>query len=381
MRVLLTVHHRLNPDQGAPGATMALGAALADLGCEVEFFDFQKAFPNLQADDDVKLFLRFPWQAARFLKTEAHRFDVIDATTGDSWVWAARGRPGAKAGDALVTRSHGLEHIVDRSEREFARKNNQPLSWKYPLYHGGFRLWEVARSLRLADHCFLLNEEDAQFARDRLKIDAARISVTPNGVRDLFFDGPPAKARPVPPLRLAFVGSWVTRKGIVALTDAVARLAAVGMELALSCYGTGASEATVRAAFTPEVQERVHVTPLYRNEDLPGLLAEHDILLFPSLAEGFGLALIEAMACGLAPISTPVGIAPQAIRSGENGRIIPLNDGEALANAARELAANPDGLLAMRRQAQATAQAYRWRAIAEKTLATYERTRGERRPA
>src|SRR5438552_18268162 len=139
VRVLLCLHHRLDPDAGAPGATLELGRALEEADCAVDYYGYEQAFRGV-GSESAAYRLRFPWQLARFLGRRARGFDVIDCTTGDAWVWAACGRPGAARGTALVTRSHGLEHVSDERERGAARRYGEPLSWKHPLYHGGFRL-------------------------------------------------------------------------------------------------------------------------------------------------------------------------------------------------------------------------------------------------
>src|SRR5881397_3172961 len=108
MRVLLCLHQRLDPDLGAPGATLALGAALQRRGCRVEYFSYDEAYGQLR-EERARHQLRFPWRAATFLLRRARRFDVVDASTGDAWVWASLGRL-RSARTALVTRSHGLEH-------------------------------------------------------------------------------------------------------------------------------------------------------------------------------------------------------------------------------------------------------------------------------
>ena len=47
MRVLLCVHHRLERDAGAPGATLELGRALEAAGCEVDYYGYEQAFRGL----------------------------------------------------------------------------------------------------------------------------------------------------------------------------------------------------------------------------------------------------------------------------------------------------------------------------------------------
>jgi glycosyltransferase involved in cell wall biosynthesis len=376
MRVLLTLHHHLDPDLGAPGATLAMGRALEGAGCQVDYLSFEKVYGG-RTDSawNVRHSLRFPWRAADFLARHGAEFDVVDASTGDAWVWASRGRPGAQPSPALVTRSHGLEHIADRQARAEAKAAGTRLSWKYPVYHGGFRLWEVARSMRLAHRVILLNEFDREFARDVLKVAEERLAIVPMGVADYFFGpdllaGPPASGAP---LRLAFLGSWIPRKGNRTVIEMARLVREAGLAFELTLMGTGSAERkAILAEFDPAVREAVRVIPRFAHTGLPDLLRGVDVLLFPSLAEGFSRALIEAMACGLAPVATPVGGAPAVIRSGDNGILVPAGDAAALARAVTDLARAPERLLAMRRRAQEDAAQYRWDSIARQTVAVYE---------
>ncbi|MBV9848955.1 MAG: glycosyltransferase family 4 protein [Armatimonadetes bacterium] len=372
MRVLLALHHQLDPNQGAPGATLSLGQALEAAGCEVEYFGFEHAYPK-QVTYSVKHAVQFPWRLAAFLSRCGSRFDIIDASTGDSWVWAAQRRPGACECHALITRSHGLEHAVDQQVRATAKGGGTPLSWKYPVYHGGYRLWEVKKSLQQADHCILLNEADCRYVCNNFHVPSERVSVTPMGISDRYCGLPPPARRADPKLRLAFVGSWIPRKGTKTMVETVMRLRRAGLDFALSIFGSG--KAPVWDDFSATLHERLDVRPEYRNAELPSLLLDHDILLCPSLAEGFSRALVEAMACGLAPIATPVGAAPSVIETGKNGILVPVNASSRIADAVLHLASHRDVLFQIQCEAQNTAQAYRWDTLAANTISIYESAR------
>lgn len=384
MRVLLGIHHPLDPNLGAPGVTLALGQALSALGCEVMYHGYGEAFPG-DTRDTVWHGVRFPWALARWLAREASRFDVLDVTTGDAWPWARLGRPGARARHALLTRSHGLEHVVSEQLRADVRAGRATVSWKYPLYHGGFRLWEVRQSLLVADHSVLLNAHDAAFARERLGVPAEKLSVIPHGLDAAFLDLPPPGRTPDAvsehaPLRVACVGSWIQRKGREDVVAVASALAARGVPFTLSLYGTGLGVDEVLGSFPAAVRERLHVVPKYVHAELPRLLARDEVLLFPSHAEGFGMALVEAMACGLAPVSSPVGVAPQVVRNGQTGRLIPIGDVSGLVGALCRFAEDREQLQSLRQAAQAEVKNLSWRDIAARTLSLYEtvlRNRGE----
>ncbi len=372
MRILLALHHTLDPTYGAPGVTLSLGAVLQSLGCQVEYFGFEEAFGSGAPLNGAWPTIKFPWLVARFLRRRAGDFDVMDVTSGDNWVWASRGRPGAKSPHALITRSHGLEHVLNREvRRALAAKGEKP-SWKFPIYWAGYREWEVRQSLLRSDMNILLNESDRDFAVAQLRVPATKITVLPNGIAPAFEQTSEPAGPDSGPLRLAFVGSWIDRKGIATVIESLRLIAAGGMDCRLTIYGARISAESVIGMFDAAVRPRVEVVPTFAHAQLPALLAKEEILLFPSRSEGFSLALTEAMACGLAPIATPVGGAPQLIDEGTNGMLIPVDDASALAAAVTRLGADRAALLAMRRAARSTALQYGWGRIGRRTLDLYE---------
>ena len=88
--------------------------------------------------------------------------------------------------------------------------------------------------------------------------------------------------------------------------------------------------------------------------DLPGALADADIFLLPSETESFGLAALEALACGVPVIASDVGGLPEVIRDGEVGFLCPLGDVAAMAARARRLLDDPV------RRREMSAAARRW---------------------
>jgi glycosyltransferase involved in cell wall biosynthesis len=260
--------------------------------------------------------------------------------------------------------------VADERNRRAARDRTVPLSWKYPIYHGGLRLWEVRRSLVLADRCVLLNTFDRDYVHDRLGVPAERLVVIPNAIADHFHDV--AAPRPVDgPLKLAYVGRWSWEKGSPTLVDAVRRLADGGQDFRLTLLGTGAPPEIVRNDFPVPMRSRVSVTPFFRNQTLPGLLQGQEVFVFPSLSEGSSASLLEAMGCGAAPVATPVGSAPQLL-DGSNGLLVEAGDASGFHSALERLARDRQGLLEMRHRAQQTARSFHWKDVAAQTIEVYE---------
>ena len=67
-----------------------------------------------------------------------------------------------------------------------------------------------------------------------------------------------------------------------------------------------------------------------------------DVFAFPSIAEGFGLALAEAMACGVPVVASAVGGVPELVSDGVSGLLVPPQDPEALAAAILSILESPD---------------------------------------
>ena len=379
LRVHLVAHHHLDRAAGVSGATLSLGAALAKRGCTVSYYSFDDAFGVSPSANEIGRMLRFPWRVADHLASAGAPYDVVDATTGDGWVWARRSRPGNPRA-ALVTRSHGLEHVVVNDLRQRARAGEVTLSRKYALYHGGFRLWEVRRSLTSADAQIFLNDTDRDYAMQSLGVSDTTSVVLPNGVPDALLDLP--RILPVPgdaPISLAFVGSWIPRKGMHAVVAMASALRARNVAFTLRLLGTGVDAAAVLDAFSSDVRGQVTVQPKYEPEQLPALLAQSEVLLHPSWTEGFSLALVEGMACGLTPIATRSGGATTVIRDGENGLLLDEGSGVALADAVVRLSGDRDRLARLQVAAQEAMSPLRWDRVAAQTIDVYRAALARRR--
>lgn len=84
-----------------------------------------------------------------------------------------------------------------------------------------------------------------------------------------------------------------------------------------------------------------HVMFLGARQDVPECLAAFDLFAFPSLNEGMGRALIEAMAVGLPAVAARVGGIPDVVADGETGLLVPARDAAALADALLKLLRDP----------------------------------------
>jgi glycosyltransferase involved in cell wall biosynthesis len=368
VRILFTVHHVLDEDTGAPGATIDLARACRELGHKAEIYAHD-ALPGRLPGRGRELL--FPWAVCAHLLREPEPPDAVDASTGDAWLWGTLRRSGDRP--LLVTRSHGLEHEVHRALLEEVRRGHMTVSRRYRLYRGGLRLWEVGRSLRVADGVIFLNGRERDLAVDELGVDASRTAVIPCGLRESLLRLP-LEPTPAPgeTVGVAVVASYIPRKGTAYVRDAVVSLLARRDDVRVTFLGTGWSPERVLADFGTDFDGRIRVVPSYARTELPTLLRGHHVKMLASVAEGFGVALLETMACGLAPIVTSTTGGAELVQDGVAGLIVPPRDPRALHAAVERLADDRDLLGRLRERAQATAQTLSWARVAGLTMGFYE---------
>jgi len=160
-------------------------------------------------------------------------------------------------------------------------------------------------------------------------------------------------------------------KNLPRLIDAFARLLAAGRELDLVLTGEHGPTTAALAAHATRAGVLSHVRmPGYLPRvDLIALYRGAAVVVYPSLTEGFGLPVLEAMACGAPVVAARAGAIPEV--AGEACTLVSPEDDAALAAAVAALLDDPD--LAARRRAAGKARAaqFSWRETARRTLAVY----------
>jgi glycosyltransferase involved in cell wall biosynthesis len=155
------------------------------------------------------------------------------------------------------------------------------------------------------------------------------------------------------PLRVLFVGALTQAKGLSYLLEAVTRL---GGAIDFTLVGRRVSETTPSAALLAKYRW----IPSLPHEELLREMSHHDVLVLPSLHEGFGLVLSEAMSQGLVVITTPQTGGPDLIADGADGFLVPIRSADAIEERLALLARDRERLLAMQTAAQDKAASLTW---------------------
>jgi glycosyltransferase involved in cell wall biosynthesis len=155
-------------------------------------------------------------------------------------------------------------------------------------------------------------------------------------------------------LRVLFVGSLGQRKGLSYLLRAIELL---GSKVELTLLGRKAAEGCLPL---DDAVRKHRWIPSLPHPELLGVMQQHDVLVLPSLFEGFGLVILEAMAQRLPVITTPHTAGPDVISEGVDGFIVPIRSAEAIAAKLDQLALDADLLRGMKQAAQEKARSQRW---------------------
>jgi glycosyltransferase involved in cell wall biosynthesis len=240
-------------------------------------------------------------------------FDVVNThSSTDSWLTALAIASGA-GGHAALVRTRHISAPLPR---------NAATRWLYT--RASRRIVTTGERLR------------AQVVEET-GVSAARVVSIPTGI-DLarFAPGERAAARrdlglPLDATLVGIVATLRSWKGHRFLLDAMAALARPGLHLAI--VGDGPQREALGAQVDRlGIGERVIFAG--NRDDVATWMRAFDVFCLPSYAnEGVPQSLMQAMACGLAPVTTAVGSIPEIVTDGINGLVVPVQDAEALAAA------------------------------------------------
>lgn len=338
------------------------GPELLELGPNARVIHLSAGEPELSKEEVVPYLADYTSRLSRFAAEEGTAYDLVH-----SHYWLS-GDVGAD-----IAREWGVPHVVSYHTigAQKQRAGGEPESPE--------RLEAEAR-MAAADRVFASTAGEAEDIGALFGLPPERLHVVHGGVdTELFRPRDRAAARRAVGIEehervVLFVGRLEPFKGPDILVRALAEMRDAS-NVRLVLVGGSEEERSAdwldRIAAGLGVGARVRWQPAIPQADLPDFYASADVCAVPSFHESFGLAALEAMACGTPVVAADVGALSSLVRDGETGRLVPGHEPRAFAAALEELLEDPERASRMGESARAWARGFTWGRSVEETLDGY----------
>jgi glycosyltransferase involved in cell wall biosynthesis len=235
----------------------------------------------------------------------------------------------------------------------------------------------VRDHVRRADGVLCVSEYTAAETRRLLEVPDEKIAVTPHGVDPAFRERPPEaqiedtlRRLRLPRGGILYLGSAEKRKNLVTLVMAYMTVARRRRLPPLILAGPGSDWAQGGSRVGPQIV----ATGYLEKPDVRALMATSAMLVLPSLEEGFGLPVVEAMAAGL-PVVCSSGSALAEV-AGDAACLVQPHDVNGIARAVERLLEDPALASDMRQRGLERSRRFDWGDTAARTLAFYRKVLG-----
>jgi glycosyltransferase involved in cell wall biosynthesis len=239
--------------------------------------------------------------------------------------------------------------------------------------------WFTRDSLTRASHAIAVSHATRNDVCELLNVDPSKIDVVQHAVdHQRFHPGVPPADRPLP--YILSVGALQPRKNFQLLIRSFKKLCSLRqgkIELIIVGQRGWMWEPIEREAAEGPYAERIHLAGYVPDDQLAPLYAGAALVAMPSLYEGFGLPLLEAMACGAPVVASDASSFPEVL--GNAGVLLPPDDEEAWIETMKLLLDDDRRRNQMRAQSAARARLFSWERAATETLAVYRKVLKEGR--
>jgi glycosyltransferase involved in cell wall biosynthesis len=261
----------------------------------------------------------------------------------------------------------GLARVyeVPSPEHDFVEALIQNEIERFPELDDGKRLYFLKRQAQrtkrrrqewaLAD-VVIANSAFTRNSYAEAGLDVAKVRVIPLGAPPVENEIAESGGTEAKPLRVLYAGTFSVRKGGHYLLKAWRELA-VGNNATLEIYGA----VTLPRKLMNNLPGSITVSHSVPRGELFRCYGTADVLVFPTLCDGFGMVVTEAFSRGLPVITTTRAGASDLVKHGENGLIVPAGDVQALVEALEWCLTHRTKLRAMRRAALETAARWQWK--------------------
>lgn len=248
---------------------------------------------------------------------------------------------------------------------------------RYPWLQQRYLATQAARSCRRARRIITIAESGRQDIHAFFDIPLSQIDVVYPGVDAVYRLLPPddivafRQREGLPEKFILHVGTLQPRKNILVLLEALAQMGETALPLVLVGGKGWMFDEIFARVKALGLESLVRFTGYVPDDDLPLWYNAAELLVFPSIYEGFGLPILEAMACGTAVIASNSSSMPEAV--GEAGLLFDPHNPAELAERMVNVLADPTQLTTMQALGLQHAKKFSWEQAGQETAVVYKR--------
>lgn len=340
-------------------------------------FELLKAIHQVDKKNEYRIFLPTPPLPALPPERKNWRYEIV----GPPKLWNIFGLPRAlfqqPKPDVFFNPGHYsplffpvplVVSIMDLGYLRFPKQFTKPILFK-------LKFW-TSLSIKRASHIFAISESTKNDIIKYCGVDSNKITVTYPGYDKNNFQFPISKSQigkvkgkyKIKGDYILFLGTLKPSKNLEGLLEAFKRITSHLSPITLVIAGRkGWLYARIFAkAKKLDLKKRVIFTGFIEEKDVPTLMAGAKVFVLPSFWEGFGIPVIEAMACGTPVVVSNAGSLPEIV--GEAGIIVNPYDPEEIASGIKKVLDNQSIHDNLQKKGLAQAEKFSWEKCAQKTI-------------
>ncbi|MEO7166281.1 MAG: glycosyltransferase [Spartobacteria bacterium] len=387
LRILAVLNYPWDRRLGVARVWVDLAEQWRAAGHTVDQFTLSDAFPKPTRRRIIVAWrqVAFAYRAAKYIRKNAQRYDVIDCLL--ETLPFSKKQLGFKG--LLVGRSVGsyrfYEDFEAMARQRWPAKSKGKLAGR--IFHALLNwhaLKAVATTTRMADLLNLPNENERAASQSSPDRDPPAI-VQPYGLRPEEAQALAAAAAPVngpsEEPRISFIGMWGLRKGAKDWGEIVRRIRAEIPGARFRFLGVMTDQNKILQDLELPTEAGLEIIQEFEPSELPELLRDCAVGIFPSYIEGFGIGVIEQLAAGIPTVAYDVPGPRQILESQRETLLVAAGDVGSLVEKVLDLLRMDAGSAARQRAvSQSIAAQYSWTDIAADTIRAYREALPPSRP-
>jgi glycosyltransferase involved in cell wall biosynthesis len=324
-------------------------------------FDRGTRSPLIRAQKAYERFWRFPKQVQQ---NTADIFHVIDHSDAHIVRWLRQ------TGKPVVVTCHDLINIV--------YPDNLQGSVRLPIVSDRLGRYSI-EGMEYADAIVAVSAETAKNIGKVLNIEPERVTIIPNAVDTLFHPLPEAESQDfrhqlnVSPdtFCLLNVGGNHPRKNLMGILKALKLVKQSGLSVQFWKISDDFTDEDKRFIQANGLGDLIEYLGCLDKPTLVRAYSAADVLVAPSFHEGFGITLLEAMACGTPVITSNVSAMPEVV--GDAGVLVDPNDSQTVADEVYRLIEDPIYYQELRDKGLIRVKSFTWEKVAEQMTMVYDK--------